>query len=228
MTDIWILYQTTNKLNGKTYVGVHKLANTSKSKNYRGSGKALKIAIKKYGKENFTRITLAEFNCGKDAYAAEQTVVNQEFIDREDTYNMKIGGIGCKGLVLTKEHKEKIIAANTGKKRSAKHRDAISAAQKGNKHWSGKHQTEEAKARISAANTGRKASPETIAKMSASHRSEALRKNSILNIGKPKKFNAVISEKRMDKFKNYADFRQKKMTSLFEDWIDSLPDVTAK
>ena len=48
------------------------------------------------------------------------------------------------------------------------------------------------------------------------------------NIDKSKRFNAVISEKRMDKFKNYADSRQKKMTCLFEDWIDSLPDTTVK
>jgi hypothetical protein len=48
------------------------------------------------------------------------------------------------------------------------------------------------------------------------------------NIDKSKRFNAVISEKRMDKLKNYADSREKKMTSVFEDWIDSLPDTAVK
>jgi hypothetical protein len=45
------------------------------------------------------------------------------------------------------------------------------------------------------------------------------------NIDKSKRFNAVVSEKRMVKLKKYADSRQKKMTCLFEDWIDSLPNV---
>lgn len=58
MSDTWILYKTTNLINSKIYVGVHRLQNTSNSRRYLGSGDALKPAIKKYGRENFTRTTL--------------------------------------------------------------------------------------------------------------------------------------------------------------------------
>ena len=44
-------------------------------------------------------------------------------------------------------------------------------------------------------------------------------------MSKDKRFNATLSEKRMTKLKNYAESRDKKMTVLFEDWIDSLPEV---
>jgi group I intron endonuclease len=46
-----IIYKTTNILNGKYYVG----KDINNSKNYLGSGVLLKRAIKKYGKENFTK-----------------------------------------------------------------------------------------------------------------------------------------------------------------------------
>jgi hypothetical protein len=49
--DISIIYCTTNKINGKKYIGSHN----KRKLNYLGSGTDLKQAIKKYGKENFTR-----------------------------------------------------------------------------------------------------------------------------------------------------------------------------
>ena len=147
----WILYQIENLVNHKIYVGVHKLTNTTKSKNYLGSGLALRPAIKKYGRENFTRVTLAEFSCAEDAYAAEISAVTEEFCKREDTYNIKIGGLGCKGLVFTDEYRAKLRAASIGNKYSL-----------GYKH------SEESKTKISIAQKGKVRSAETRAKMSAS------------------------------------------------------------
>ena len=49
-----IIYKTTNLVNGKIYIGKDKNNNPS----YLGSGKILKLAIKKYGKENFTKETI--------------------------------------------------------------------------------------------------------------------------------------------------------------------------
>ena len=46
-----IIYQTTNLINGKKYIG--KDANNNP--NYIGSGADLKIAIKEYGKHNFKK-----------------------------------------------------------------------------------------------------------------------------------------------------------------------------
>lgn len=47
-----IIYQTVNLVNNKKYIG--KQWNTL-NKKYLGSGKALKLAIKKYGIENFRK-----------------------------------------------------------------------------------------------------------------------------------------------------------------------------
>ena len=161
MTDNWILYQTTNLLNSKIYVGVHKVKNTSISRRYLGSGEALKPAIEKHGRENFVRVTLAEFICAEDAYSAEEKIVTEEFIKRKDTYNMKMGGKGCRGRLHSEETKERLRATNTGQKRSAETRAKISAIAKS------RVLSDETKAKISAANKGKVLSEEHKAKIGA-------------------------------------------------------------
>lgn len=184
MNEQWILYRTTNLVNGKIYIGVHKLANTKRSRNYLGSGLALQPAIEKYGKENFIRTTLAEFSCGADAYKAEEQIVTEEFIKREDTYNLKIGGMGCKGLTHSEEtkaklsaiHKGRVFSAETraklsasgkGKIISAKQKAQIGAAAKGNTYNLGRVFSAEARERMSASQKGKIIKPETKAKISA-------------------------------------------------------------
>ena len=49
-----IIYKTTNLINLKIYVGKDKKNNP----NYYGSGLLLRLAIKKYGKENFAKETI--------------------------------------------------------------------------------------------------------------------------------------------------------------------------
>lgn len=44
------IYKTTNLINGKIYVGQHK---GKFDRGYVGSGKILKLALTKYGKQNF-------------------------------------------------------------------------------------------------------------------------------------------------------------------------------
>jgi group I intron endonuclease len=180
--ETWILYQTTNVCNSRIYVGVHKLANTSRSKNYLGSGDALQLAVKKYGKDKFTRTTLAEFSCAEDAYEAEANMVTEEFISRPDTYNICLGGLGCKGVAITEEHRAKISAANKGKPKSEEHKAKIAAGRSRpestekfraanggvNHHLYGKHHTEATKAKIAAAHSTKEAK----ARLSASRSGE--------------------------------------------------------
>ncbi|RLA05149.1 MAG: hypothetical protein DRQ47_01930 [Gammaproteobacteria bacterium] len=99
-----ILYKTTNIINEKYYIGVTNGNNLW----YKGSGTALKNAIKKYGITNFTRETLETFDNSVDAYIKENEIVNEDFVANRNTYNMKIGGYGGKGQIKTAEHKQKI------------------------------------------------------------------------------------------------------------------------
>ena len=88
----YILYQVTNTVNGKIYVGVHKTKKLEDG--YMGSGKVINAAIKKYGIENFTRVVLEQFDNSAAMFAREKEVVTEEFLDRDDTYNLRRGGDG--------------------------------------------------------------------------------------------------------------------------------------
>lgn len=58
-----IIYKTTNIINNKIYISVHNNTNPK----YLGSDEKLKRAIKKYGKENFIRETIEEFDTLEDS-----------------------------------------------------------------------------------------------------------------------------------------------------------------
>jgi hypothetical protein len=104
----FIVYKTTNLLNGRFYVGVHGTESVEEFDGYYGSGFLLKPAIKKYGKENFIRETLVEcFEDEEEAYSIEAMLVK---IVKEDprSYNIMPGGSGYSGIrtqrgSLTKE-----------------------------------------------------------------------------------------------------------------------------
>lgn len=61
---------------------------------YLGSGKRLKRAIRYYGKEFFERRILHIFDNKEDMVNKEIELVNEEFVNREDTYNLVKGGKG--------------------------------------------------------------------------------------------------------------------------------------
>lgn len=85
-----VVYETQNKANGKIYVGVH--TTTLFRDDYLGSGVALGNAIKKYGRQNFSNKLLKIFTNIDDAYAYENLIVDEEFVNRSDTYNIALGG----------------------------------------------------------------------------------------------------------------------------------------
>ena len=83
------IYKITNKINGKWYIGKHNGADP----NYFGSGKLLKQAVHKYGKDNFERIILEEvdsdINAREQYWIAETNAVNNPM-----SYNLAKGGEG--------------------------------------------------------------------------------------------------------------------------------------
>ena len=106
-----IVYRTECKIDNKFYYGVH---NNTKD-HYYGSNVHLNRAIKKYGKENFVRRTIMEFDTEEQAYAFEALIVDQLLVDNPNCYNVGLGGRGN----------------SSGGKRSAETRKLISEAQKG-------------------------------------------------------------------------------------------------
>lgn len=88
----YYLYQITNKLNGKIYIGVHKTINLDDG--YMGSGRAISSAIRKYGLENFEKTILEIFEDSESMYNREKEIVTEEFLSRRDVYNIKQGGLG--------------------------------------------------------------------------------------------------------------------------------------
>ena len=88
----YLVYKTTNLVNGKIYIGKHETHNIDDS--YLGSGKLLKRAIAKYGKKNFKREILFECSSVEEMNAKEAELVNEEFLKRDDVYNLKQGGDG--------------------------------------------------------------------------------------------------------------------------------------
>src|SRR5690554_4020093 len=112
------VYKTTNLINGKIYIGVHE-SDDIENDRYLGSGKAFKRALKKYHRESFKREILFCYETLEEALDKERDLVNEDFILREDTYNLVRGGSGLypvpegykhhfEGLKLSDAHKQKI------------------------------------------------------------------------------------------------------------------------
>ena len=103
----YIVYETTNLINNKIYIGVHKTVDPNVFDGYIGNGiyvtqpytyqyakTHFQCAVKKYGPKNFRRKVLAVFNTEQEAYALEEDLVNETFLARDDVYNMVLGGAG--------------------------------------------------------------------------------------------------------------------------------------
>lgn len=93
MKKYYYVYKIINKINQHEYIGFHSTNNLNDG--YMGSGKLLPFAYAKYGIENFEKIILKMFDNKKDAESYERELVNIDYINRNDTYNISIGGNIC-------------------------------------------------------------------------------------------------------------------------------------
>ena len=85
-----IIYKTTNKVNGKYYIGMQNTDDDS----YLGSGLALIRAIKKYGKHSFMKEVLHTCSDKHEAARLEAEIVTEDVVNDPMCYNMKLGGMG--------------------------------------------------------------------------------------------------------------------------------------
>lgn len=90
---MYYVYLIQNRINQKIYIGKRKSNNPEKD-SYMGSGKLIKSAIQKYGKENFQKVILGVFDSHEEAANLESLLVTQEFISSGYSYNLHEGGYG--------------------------------------------------------------------------------------------------------------------------------------
>jgi group I intron endonuclease len=162
----YYIYQITNLINNKIYIGVHKTKNMND--NYMGSGKIIKSAIEKYGIENFRKDILEFFGSYEEALNREKEIVNEEFLLREDVYNLRRGGYGgfdyinnngipkFLGKKHTEETKKKLghPGNNFTKGKFLGNNFNPLLRNKGNDHPASKPKTEEHKQKLRKANLG--------------------------------------------------------------------------
>lgn len=100
---------TTNIITGKKYIGCC----SRDDDNYVGSGTLLKEAIKKYGRESFTRVILQECSSLDELATAEKEwIAKYNAVESDEYYNLSDGGFGGNSVAtklywdsLTKEER---------------------------------------------------------------------------------------------------------------------------
>lgn len=134
------IYETTNLINGKKYIGKHK--SNRFDENYYGSGIALKRALDKYGKENFKVKILEEVEDISKLSSLETYYIKKfDAVKNKNYYNNSYGGEseGWQGINLMfkdnpekwRKSREKSSKSQTGQKRTEETKKKISESLKG-------------------------------------------------------------------------------------------------
>lgn len=173
----YLIYKITNTVNNKIYIGKHKTENINDS--YMGSGEILHKAFEKYGINKFKKEIVFQCDSEEEMNQMEAKIVNEEFIARLDTYNIKLGGQGgwdyCnknldidykRRLEKATENKSLLFKTDRASREKMSQNSKIQYkktghllregwkkyAQKGF-YWKGKKHTKESKEKISKANS---------------------------------------------------------------------------
>ncbi len=96
------LYKTINLINEKYYYGIHSTNNLDD--NYLGSGKYLRNAIHRHGKDNFKREIIKMFESREELVKAEIDLLTREILEDKKCMNINFGGdAGKLGMVTVKD-----------------------------------------------------------------------------------------------------------------------------
>lgn len=93
----YTIYQITNLVNGKIYIGKH--VTNDPNDGYFGSGKLISSAIEKYGIDSFSKDILFVFDNEQEMNAKEAELVTEEFCKLDSNYNLCPGGHGGFGYI---------------------------------------------------------------------------------------------------------------------------------
>jgi len=158
-----LIYKTTNLINGKSYVG--QLSRNAP--NYLGSGRYILGSIKKYGKENFQRETIARCYTKEQLNSLEKFYIDFFNTKVPNGYNLTDGGDGasCGELNIMKRPEVRKKCSDSNKEtwkrpeireklrkpHSEEWKKNISEASRGKpatRGFTGKHHSEETKKKI--------------------------------------------------------------------------------
>lgn len=92
MERFFLVYKTINLIKGEYYIGIHITEDIEDD--YLGSGKRLKHAIEKHGRDIFKKEILAVFDNPHDMFKMEEELVNEETLKDPLCLNLKVGGCG--------------------------------------------------------------------------------------------------------------------------------------
>lgn len=129
MNPTGIIYQATNTVNGKRYIGASRFSLKKRWAEHRYSASSgrktwLYDALRKYGEDVFEVVQIA--TCLGDPSEVERIIIQAE----RPEYNQTNGGEITSGRKHSPETIAKITAGNIGKIRTAEQRAAMSALKK--------------------------------------------------------------------------------------------------
>ena len=133
---MFYIYEITNTINNKTYIGQHETNNLADT--YMGSGHYLKNAKNKYGIENFSKKIIAICETQENADILEKVFISLYRMEGKAEYNIAEGGYGGNPFeFMSKERKVeiglKISKGNKGKHHTEEIKKIISKASA--EHW---------------------------------------------------------------------------------------------
>lgn len=167
---MYYIYLIVNNVNGKTYVGQRKSSKEWYEDKYMGSGKHLKAAQAKYGKENFEKFLIQYCYSKEETDKAEKFWIAEYRRRGKAEYNIADGGQGGspnKGRHFSDEWKRKISEAKKGKPSPNKGRHpSKETIRKRSEAMKGKHHSEETRKKMSEARKGKHNSDESNRKRS--------------------------------------------------------------
>ena len=157
------VYEITNLVNGKKYIGKRSCKCSIEKDKYMGSGIMLIRAQKKYGIENFRKEILKVCKDEEDAYNQERILIDIYNASKNDNYyNLAEGGNGFTSNEVSerwknKEYRNKMIESSKKMWENPEHREYMEKVMSGsNNHFYGKKHTDETKDKIRQVHIGNK------------------------------------------------------------------------
>lgn len=193
-----IIYKTTNKINGKIYIGM----DTKNNDKYLGSGLLLQKAIKKHGLENFKKEIIEHCNSKKQLSEREKYWIKQLNSQNPKVgYNIADGGHG--GNTYTEECKSKVSKMLKNRIVSEETRKKMSNSRKGKNYL-----TEESKKRISQAHKGKKLSEAHKEKLKELGKKSKKSKEFLENIGNIQAYRPIGSKHTEESKKKISEYHR--------------------